>query len=63
MVYLYSVENVVTLGKIDRYVCVLSPLLFILLKTPKNTRNDLARPIMGTIFLVVLLARTVTHTH
>ena len=40
MVYLKSVENVITLGK------------FIGLLFLKTKRNDLARPVMGTIFLV-----------
>ena len=48
-------ENVITLGKLSPVVFILSPLLSILfLKTPKNTRNELARPVMGTIFLVSL---------
>ena len=40
MVYLKSVENVITLGK-----------LFL-----KTKRNDLALPVMGTIFLVKLIS-------
>ena len=49
-------ENVITLGKLSPVVFILSPLLSILfLKTPKNTRNELARPVMGTIFLVICL--------
>ena len=31
------------------------------LKTPKNTRNELARPVMGTIFLVIHEIATVDH--
>ena len=50
MVYLKSVENVITLGKwIGLLFLFCLPLLSILLKTK---RNDLARPVMGTIFLV-----------
>ena len=51
MVYLKSVENVITLGKLIGLLflfCV--PLLSILFF--KTKRNDLARPVMGTIFLV-----------
>ena len=52
MVYLKSVENVITLGKLIGLLFLFChPLLSILfLKTPKNKRNDLARPVMGTIF-------------
>ena len=54
MVYLKSVENVITLGKL---ICLLFlfclPLLSILFL--KTKRNDLARPVMGTIFLVTVL--------
>ena len=46
MVYLYSVENVITLGKlIGLLICIPSSL-------SKNTRNEL-ESIMGTIFLVI----------
>ena len=51
MVYLKSVENVITLGKLIGLLflfCI--PLLSILFL--KTKRNDLARPVMGTIFLV-----------
>ena len=48
MVYLKSVENVITLGKLIALFCL--PLLSILFL--KTKRNDLARPVMGTIFLV-----------
>ena len=55
MVYLKSVENVITLGKLIGLLflfCLPPPLLSILfLKTKKN---DLARPVMGTIFLVYI---------
>ena len=47
MVYLKSVENVITLGKlIGPLFLFCLPLLSILFL------NDLARPVMGTIFLV-----------
>ena len=51
MVYLKSVENVITLGKLIGllFLFCLSLLSILFLKTK---RNDLARPVMGTIFLV-----------
>ena len=52
MVYLKSVENVITLGKLIGLLFLYClPLLSILFL--KTKRNDLARPVMGTIFLVV----------
>ena len=43
-------ENVITLGKlIGLLFCSLSPLYFVF-ENSKNTRNELARPVMGTIF-------------
>ena len=51
MVYLKSVENVITLGKsIGLLFLFCLPLLSILFL--KTKRNELARPVMGTIFLV-----------
>ena len=51
MVYLKSVENVITLGKLIGLLFLFClPLLSILFL--KTNRNDLARPVMGTIFLV-----------
>ena len=51
MVYLKSVENVITLGKLIGLLFLFClPLLSILFLKAK--RNDLARPVMGTIFLV-----------
>ena len=51
VVYLKSVENVITLGKLIGLLFLFSlPLLPILIL--KTKRNDLARPVMGTIFLV-----------
>ena len=49
--YLKSVENVITLGKLIGLLFLFClPLLSILFL--KTKRNDLARPVMGTIFLV-----------
>ena len=46
-----EVENVITLGKlIGLFFLFCLPLLSILFL--KTKRNDLARPVMGTIFLV-----------
>ena len=57
MVYLKSVENFITLGKLIGLLFLFSlPLLSILFFSIlflKTKRNDLARPVMGTIFLVV----------
>ena len=51
MVYLKSVENVLTLGKLIGLLFLFClPLLSILFL--KTKMNDLARPVMGTIFLV-----------
>ena len=56
MVYLKSVENVITLGKLIGllflYCLRLLSILFL-----KTKRNDLARPVMGTIFLVYTYTR------
>ena len=56
MVYLKSVENVITLGKLIGLLFLLSPppLYFVL-------RNDLARPVMGTIFLVISREISIEH--
>ena len=49
--YLKSVENGITLGKLIGLLFLFClPLLSILFL--KTKRNDLARPVMGTIFLV-----------
>ena len=51
MVYLKYVENVIPLSKLIGLLFLFClPLLSILFL--KNKRNDLARPVMGTIFLV-----------
>ena len=53
MVYLKSVENVITLDKLIGLLFLFClPLLSILFL--KTKRNDLARPVMGTIFLVII---------
>ena len=50
MVYLKSVENVITLGKLIGLLFLFClPLSILFLRTK---RNDLAHPVMGTIFLV-----------
>ena len=49
-------ENVITLGKlIGLLFCSLPPLYFVF-ENSKNTRNQLAHPVMGTIFLVIVNA-------
>ena len=50
--YTFSLcENVITLGDF-----ILSPPpLYFVFENSKNKRNDLARPVMGTIFLVYIL--------
>ena len=59
MVYLKSVENVITLGKLIGLLFLFClPLLSILFL--KTKRNDLARPVMGTIFLVLFKNRSST---
>ena len=61
MVYLKSVENVITLGKLIGLLFLFClPLLSILFV--KTKRNDLARPIMGIILLVLLGERSEPHT-
>ena len=54
---LQSVGSVITLGKlIDLLFLFCLPLLSILFL--KTKRNDLARPVMGTIFLVYIYTST-----
>ena len=48
---LKSVENVITLGKVIGLLFLFSLLLLSILFL-KTKRNDLARPVMGTILLV-----------
>ena len=53
MVYLKSVENVITLRKLIGLLFLFClPLLSILFL--KTKRNNLARPVMGTILLVYI---------
>ena len=64
MVYLKYVENVIPLSKLIGLLFIFClPLLSILFL--KTKRNDLARPVMGTIFLVtrtLLGERSEPHT-
>ena len=54
MVYLKYVENVILLSKLIGLLFLFClPLLSILFL--KTKRNDLARPVMGTIFLVIYM--------
>ena len=46
-------ENVITLGKLIGCFFFLSPPLYFVFENSENKRNDLARPVMGTIFLVI----------
>ena len=60
MVYLKSVENVITLGKLIGLLFLFClPLLSI--SFLKTKRNDLARPVMGTIFLVISRVESYFH--
>ena len=60
MVYLKYVENVIPLSKlIGLLFSFCLPLLSILFL--KTKRNDLARPVMGTIFLVLLVRKMTSH--
>ena len=62
MVYLKSVENVITLGKLIGLLFLFClPLLSILFL--KTKRNDLARSVMGTIFLVSHISREISIEH
>ena len=55
MVYLKYVENVIPLSKLIGLLFLFClPLLSILFL--KTKRNDLARPVMGTIFLVIFIS-------
>ena len=54
MVYLKYVENVIPLSKLMGLLFLFClPLLSIWFL--KTKRNDLARPVMGTIFLVIII--------
>ena len=58
VVYLKSVENVITLGKLIGLLFLFCLLLLSILFL-KTKRNDLARPVMGTIFLVYVHLKTI----
>ena len=62
MVYLKSVENVITLGKLIGLLFLFCLPLFSILFL-KTKMNDLARPVMGTIFLVSLIGRAKRAPH
>ena len=47
-------ENVITLGKLIGLLFCLPSSLLLFVENSKNTNNELARPVMGTIFLVPL---------
>ena len=48
-------ENVITLSKlIGLLLLCCPPPLYFGLENSKNTRNELTRPVMGTIFLVYM---------
>ena len=60
MVYLKYVENAIPLSKLIGLLFLFSlPLLSILFL--KTKRNDLASPIMGTIFLVIRIFKNHDH--
>ena len=63
MVYLKYVENVISLSKLIGLLFLFClPLLSIMFL--KTKRNDLARPIMGTIFLVnIYISREISIEH
>ena len=46
-------ESVITLGKLIGQLFRSLPPLYFVFENSKNTRNELARPVMGTIFLVI----------
>ena len=43
-------ENVITLGKLMGLLLFCTPSSLFFFENSKNTRNELARPVMGTIF-------------
>ena len=47
-------ENVITLGKLIGLLFCSAPLLYFVFENSKNTRNELARPVMGTIFNICM---------
>ena len=54
MVNLKSMENVITLGKLIGLLFLFC-LLFLSILFLKTKRNDLARPVVGTTFLVIFI--------
>ena len=44
--------TVITLGKLIGLLFLFCPPLYFVFENSKNTSNELARPVMGTIFLV-----------
>ena len=52
-------ENVITLVKVIGLLlfCPPSSLFFFFFENSKNARNELARPVMGNIFLVIYANR------
>ena len=58
VVYLKSVENVITLGKLIGLLFLFCLPFFSILFL-KTKRNDLSRPVMGTIFLVIFRKNSV----
>ena len=47
-------ENVITLGKLIGLLFLFClPTLYFVFENSENKRNDLARPVMGTIFQVI----------
>ena len=56
-------ENVITLSKlIGLLLLFCPPPLCFVFENSKNTRNELARPVMGTIFLVGERAKRARHS-
>ena len=51
-------ENVITFGKLIGLLLFCPRPLYFGLENSKNTRNELARPVMGTIFLVAIQKST-----
>ena len=47
----WSVENVITLGKLIGLLFLFCPPI-VIIQNSKNKRNELTHPVMGTIFLV-----------
>ena len=54
-------ENVITFGKLIGLLFLFCPPLYFVFENSKNTRNELACPVMGTIFLVIGRAKRAPH--